>query len=130
MHVPDKSVEPAAFSYSNARGARIVERRRSQSSHWSTKTARLPGEGPVGAVNVTKTLPQCRTLHPPKTRSKNAPVALLAPPAAMPGMLLREATVSAHGTESELRDRKFSESNLRRSPCVIAHIVPTALPPM
>ena len=27
MHVPDKSVEPAAFSYSNARGARIVERR-------------------------------------------------------------------------------------------------------
>ena len=30
MHVPDKSVEPAAFSY--------VERRRPQSSHWSTKT--------------------------------------------------------------------------------------------
>ena len=30
VHVPDKSVEPAAFSY--------VERRRPQSSHWSTKT--------------------------------------------------------------------------------------------
>ena len=95
MHVPDKSVEPAAFSYSNARGARIVERRRSQSSHWSTKTARLPGEGPVGAVNVTKTLPQCRTLHPSKARLKNALRAFLAPPAAMPGMLLRKATVSA-----------------------------------
>ena len=32
MHVPDKSVEPAAFSY--------VERRRPQSSHGSTKTVR------------------------------------------------------------------------------------------
>ena len=55
----------------------------------------LAGRRPTGALNVTKTLPQCRTLYPPKTRLKNALRAFLAPPAAMPGMLLRKATVSA-----------------------------------